>query len=214
MSALSGRVFVVDDELPVLKALERLLGAAGLVVSTFRDPAEFLAAHDEDVPGCVLLDLAMPTLDGMTLQQELAASGQPRAIVFLTGHGDIEAGIRAMKAGAVDFLTKPVSDDVLLDALHRAIEKDRLWREERAERKAVEHRIETLTRREREVMELVTVGRLNKQIAAELGTVEKTVKVHRARMMEKMGVRSVAALVHLTERIGQWPRDRAGSAPI
>src|SRR5262249_7547927 len=154
----------------------------------FRSSQEFLAGHDPDLPGCVVLDLSMPGLDGLELQHALAASGRPRPIVFVSGHGDVSTSVRAMKAGAVDFLTKPVNEDDLLNAVGRAIESDRQMREAWAELQAVGLRLATLTRREREVLEHVVAGRLNKQIAAELGTVEKTIKVHRSRMMEKMGV--------------------------
>ena len=154
------------------------------------------------MPGCVVLDLAMPGLNGLELQTALAASGCQRPIIFVSGHGDVPSSVRAMKAGAVDFLTKPVSEENLLAAIRRAIDRDRLMRQARAELQAIGERLNTLTPREREVLQHVVAGQLNKQIAADLGTVEKTVKVHRSRVMEKMGVRSLADLVRMAERIG------------
>ena len=195
-------VFVVDDDAAVLKGLSRLLRSAGLAVVTFSSPREFLDSHVPNAPGCLVLDVAMPGLNGLELQQTLLASGQEPAIIFLTGHGDIPMSVKAIKHGAVDFLTKPVSDDDLLTAVRDAIEKDRLQRQARAEVADIQQRLATLTPREREVLEHVISGQLNKQIAADLGTVEKTVKVHRARVMQKMKVQSVAELVRLAERAG------------
>ena len=198
----SPTVFVVDDDAAVLKGLSRLLRSAGLAVATFPSPREFLDSHDPNTPGCLVLDVAMPELNGLELQQTLLASGHELAIIFLTGHGDIPMSVKAIKHGAVDFLTKPVSDDDLLQAVRDAIEKDRLQRQARAEVADIQQRLATLTPREREVLEHVISGQLNKQIAADLGTVEKTVKVHRARVMQKMKVQSVAELVRLAERAG------------
>jgi FixJ family two-component response regulator len=195
-------VFLVDDDPSILRALTRLLGAGGHRVSAFRSPREFLAQHDAAVPGCVVLDLAMPGLSGLELQTALAAAGCQRPIVFLSGHGDVPSSVRAMKAGAVDFLIKPVSEETLLAAIQRAMDRDRLMRQARAELQAIGERLSRLTPREREVFQHVVAGQLNKQIAADLGTVEKTVKVHRSRVMEKMGVRSLADLVRMAERIG------------
>ncbi len=195
-------VFLVDDDPSILRALARLLRAGGHAVSAFRSPREFLAQHDPAVPGCIVLDLAMPGLNGLELQTALAASGCQRPIIFVSGHGDVPSSVRAMKAGAVDFLTKPVSEENLLAAIRRAIDRDRLMRHARAELQAIGERLSTLTPREREVMQHVVSGQLNKQIAADLGTVEKTVKVHRSRVMEKMGVRSLADFVRMAERIG------------
>ena len=195
-------VFVVDDDPAVLKSLSRLLRSAGLAAATFSSPREFLERHDPDAPGCLVLDVAMPGLNGLELQQALNARRRELAIVFLTGHGDIPMSVRAMKGGAVDFLTKPVNADDLLNAVRVATEKDRLQREARAEVAEIHQRFNTLTPREREVMEHVISGDLNKQTAADLGTVEKTIKVHRARVMEKMKVQSVAELVRLAERVG------------
>ena len=190
-------VRVVDDDAAVLKSLDRLLRAAGFAVRTFPSPQDFLAQHDVDAPGCVVLDLWMPGLDGLTLQQALARWGEFCPVVFISGHGDIPASVQAMKAGAVDFLTKPFDQEQLLAAVRIAIDKDRAARAARDERSSVGARIEALTARERQVMAQVAAGRLNKQIASELGIAEKTVKVHRARVMKKMGVASVAELVRL-----------------
>lgn len=195
-------VFLVDDDPSVVRALSRLLRVAGHGVRAFRSSQEFLTDHDPAVPGCLVLDLAMPGLNGLELQNALAASGSQRPIVFVSGHGDVCSSVQAMKAGAVDFLTKPVSEENLLAAVDRAIARDRQMREAWAELQAIGARLATLTPREREVLEHVVAGRLNKQIAADLGTVEKTIKVHRSRMMEKMGVRSLADLVRIAERSG------------
>jgi len=202
MSEPTPTVFVVDDDPEVLKALGRLLAAIGLAVAAFDSPQAFLERFDGRVPGCLVLDLAMPSLDGLALQQALADRGSTMPIVFLTGHGDIPTSVRAMKRGAVDFLTKPVDEAALLAAIDRAMEADRMLRLARAEREAVERRFALLTPREREVLALIAAGRLNKQIAAALGTVEKTVKFHRANLMRKLGVRTVAELVRLAERAG------------
>jgi FixJ family two-component response regulator len=195
-------VFLVDDDPGILRALTRLLRAGGHHVSAFRSPSDFLAKHDATVPGCIVLDLAMPGLNGLELQTALASAGCSRPIVFISGHGDVPSSVQAMKAGAVDFLTKPVSDEKLLAAIQRAMEHDRLTRRARAELQAIEERLDSLTPREREVFRHVVAGQLNKQIAADLGTVEKTVKVHRSRVMGKMGVHSLADLVRMAERIG------------
>ena len=192
----------MDDDAAVLKSLARLLRSAGLAVATFASPREFLDRHDPNAPGCLVLDVAMPGLNGLELQQALVAGGHEMAIVFLTGHGDIPMSVKAMKCGAVDFLTKPVNDGDLLNAVRVALEKDRLQRQARAEVSDIQQRLATLTPREREVLQHLITGQLNKQIAADLGTVEKTIKVHRARVMAKMKVHSVAELVHLTERVG------------
>ena len=195
-------VFVVDDDPAVLKSLSRLLRSARLDVATFSSPREFLERHDPSAPGCCVLDVAMPGLNGLELQEALTAKGSELPIIFLTGHGDIPMSVQAMKRGALDFLTKPVHDEDLLKAVYVAIEKDRLQRQTRAEVTEIQQRLATLTPREREVMEHVISGQLNKQTAADLGTVEKTIKVHRARVMEKMKVQSLAELVRLAERAG------------
>jgi FixJ family two-component response regulator len=195
-------VFIVDDDAGVLKALSRLLRAKGYDVRSYTSPQEFLAHHDATVPGCAVLDVAMPGLDGLELQQALTSGGSDRPIIFITGKGDIPTSVRAMKAGAVDFLTKPVSDQDLLGAITRAEEQDTKAREVYAECALIEAKMTTLTPREREVLTHVVAGRLNKQIACDLGTVEKTIKVHRSRMMKKLGVRTVADLVRMAEKAG------------
>ena len=202
MSQANPTVFIVDDDLSVLKGLSRLLRSARLNPVTFASPEEFLDRHDPHAPGCLVLDVAMPGLDGLQLQQALIAKGSEIPIIFLTGQGDIPTSVQAMKGGAVDFLTKPVHDDCLLAAIRAAIEKDRQQRQAGADVAEIRQRLATLTPREREVLEHVISGQLNKQTAAELGTVEKTIKVHRARMLAKMKVQSVAELVWLAEKAG------------
>jgi FixJ family two-component response regulator len=198
-------VYVVDDDAGVRKGLKRLLQAAGFEVLCYASAAEFLNDDDRSRVGCLLLDVAMPGISGLELQDALVASGNDRSIVFLTGHGDIPKSVQAMKAGAIDFLTKPTDDEKLLSAVRVAVEKDTRARERRALRESVEQRLATLTQREREVFEHVVSGQLNKQIAADLGTVEKTIKVHRARVMAKMGATSIAELVRLAEKAGVTP---------
>jgi len=196
-------VFVVDDDPGVVKALERLLHANGYEVQTFTSPQEFLGKHNPSIPGCALLDVSMPGIDGLELQRALVASKDTcRPIIFLTGKGDIPTSVRAMKAGAVDFLTKPANDVEILAAIARAADQDSRARRDFTELEVIKRKIATLTPREREVLRHVVAGRLNKQIAGDLGTVEKTVKVHRGRMMVKMGVRTVADLVRLAEKVG------------
>jgi FixJ family two-component response regulator len=196
-------VFVVDDDRSILTAFSRLLGAAGYKVRTYSSPADFLAAHDSTVPGCALFDVGMSEMDGLALQERLHHEGVDRPVIFVTGQDDLRNGIRAMKAGAMDYLSKPVQEEALLQAVGNAVELDRVARHERMEIASLTQRIEDLTPREREVMVHVVHGRLNKQIANDLGVVEKTVKVHRARVMEKMQVRSVAALVQIADRLAK-----------
>jgi FixJ family two-component response regulator len=188
-------VRVVDDDASVLKSLDRMLRAAGFSVQTFPSPQAFLQQHDGATPGCLLLDLSMPGLDGLQLQEALAQTGDPCPVIFITGHGDVPSTVRAMKAGAVDFLTKPFEREQLLAAVRIAIDKDRSARAARAERSSIGLRVAALTPREQQVMAHVVAGHLNKQIAAGLGISEKTVKVHRARVMKKMRAGSVAELV-------------------
>jgi len=195
-------VYVVDDDPDVLKAIERLLQSVGLGVATFSSPQRFLEGCDRSAPGCLVLDLALPGLSGLELQRVLEQQAIFLPIVFLTGRGDIAASVQAMKHGAVNFLTKPVDDAELIAAVHEALARDRALRPARVERERVAKCLATLTQRERQVLELIVNGRLNKQIAAELGTVEKTIKFHRANLMRKMGVRVVADLVKLAERAG------------
>ena len=193
-------VFLVDDQPAVLKGLTRLLTSAGYTVAAFSSARDFLASGRSGDAGCLVLDLSMPDMDGIALQQALAALAGALPVIFLTGHGDLHSGISAMKQGASDFLTKPVDDDRLLAAIEVALARNQAARAEQAEQARIGACLASLTPREHEVMELVIEGMLNKQIAAALGTVEKTVKVHRARVMSKMQVRSVSALVRLVDR--------------
>ena len=202
MSNSAPTIFVVDDDASLLRAISRLLRSAGLNVETFSSPQEFLEVCDPCAAGCLVLDVAMPGVNGLELQQLLATKGAELPIIFLSGHGDIPMSVQAMKRGAVDFLTKPANDTDLLAAIRAAIEKDRANRQVRAELAGIQQRLATLTPREREVLPHIISGKLNKQVAADLGIVEKTVKVHRARIMEKMKVRSLAELVRLAERAG------------
>ena len=200
MTATVPTVFIVDDDPAVLKSLSRLLRSVQLEVATFSSPHDFLEQHDPHVAGCLVLDMSMPGLNGLELQEALKAKGSAIPIIFLTGHGDVHGSVLAMKSGALDFLTKPVNHDELISAVHKALEKDHIARAALAQLDEIRERLATLTPREREVLSHVVSGQLNKQIANDLGTVEKTIKVHRARVMEKMKVGSVAELVRLTER--------------
>lgn len=200
-----GTVFLVDDDPGVLRALTRLLRASGREVRAFASQREFLGQHDPAAPGCLVLDVAMPERNGLDLHRDLAASGNERAVVFITGQADVPTSVRAMKAGAVDFLTKPFDDAQLLAAVQVAIGRDALMRRNRAERREVERKLATLTLRERQVLAHVVAGQLNKHIAADLGTVEKTIKVHRGRIMQKMGAASVVELVRMADLAGIRP---------
>jgi RNA polymerase sigma factor (sigma-70 family) len=195
-------IFVVDDDASVRKALQRLLAAAGLSVEAFVSAQEFLAHPRPDGPSCLVLDVRLPGSSGLDLQAQLAAANLRLPIIFITGHGDVPMSVRAMKAGAIDFLTKPFNDQDLLNAIQLALERDRKAKQQQAELAEIQQRVDTLTPREREVFALVVTGLLNKQIAAELGTSEKTIKVHRARVMEKMQADSLADLVRLAEKVG------------
>jgi FixJ family two-component response regulator len=195
-------VYLVDDDPDLLKALLRLLQSAGLRATAFTSAQEFLQGHDRLAPGCLVLDLALPSLSGLQLQRELEQRASPLPIIFLTGHGDIAASVQAMKHGATDFLTKPVDDTELLAAIQEALATDSQRRRIQIERERVAERLADLTERERQVLEHVIAGRLNKQIAADLGMVERTVKFHRGNLMRKTGARSVAELVKLAERAG------------
>lgn len=205
MTSLTPRVFVVDDEPSVRKSLERLLRASGLEVSTCASGQEYLDQYDPDVAGCLVLDLSMPGLGGLEVQQALAARGAAPPIIFLTGRGDVSSSVQAMKRGAVEFLSKPVDDVVLIDTVRKAIETDRVDRLARAGLAAIRARLATLTPRESEVLACIIAGLLNKQTADRLGTAEKTIKVHRAHIMEKMQVRSLAELVRLADAAGITP---------
>lgn len=195
-------VHVVDDDPEVLQAIGRLLDAAGLSVATFPSPQAFLEEVDRDARGCLVLDLAMPGLSGLDIQRALEEQASLLPIVFLTGRGDVASSVQAMKHGAVDFLTKPVDDVTLLAAIEAALLKHDALRRGRADHDRIAAALATLTTRERQVLEHLVAGRLNKQIAADLGTVEKTIKYHRANLMRKMGVRTFADLVKLAQRAG------------
>jgi FixJ family two-component response regulator len=191
-------VYLIDDEPCLLRALQRLLQAEGHAVRAFESAEEFLRAHDPSMPGCLVTDLCLPGLDGLSLQRTLDALGCTRAVVLMTAYGDIATSVHAMKEGAVDFLVKPFDDESFLAAVRSALAKDSRDREVLCELKMVRGRLASLTPREHEVLEHVVTGRLNKQIAADLGITEKTIKVHRARAMEKMGVSTLADLVRKT----------------
>jgi FixJ family two-component response regulator len=195
-------VFVVDDDASMRSSTQRLVRSAGFEVLTFASPAEFLAAARPERPTCLVLDVRMPGQSGLDLQRSLAEAGADFPIVFVTGHGDIPMSVRAMKAGAVEFLTKPYRKEDLLAAIRLSIERDRAARARRASAQALRERYERLTPREREVMALVVAGQLNKQIAGELATSERTIKFHRAHMMQKMEAESLAELVRMAAELG------------
>ncbi len=203
MSASSGTlVGIVDDDPSVRKGLARLVKGAGYRVEVFASAREFLARPQQEDPCCLLLDVRMPGLTGLELQEALATAGRRMSIVFVSGHGDVPGSVKAMKGGAIDFLTKPIDARELLDAIERAVAKAFTAQREQAGATDVQGRLKALTAREAQVFALVVTGMLNKQIAAELGIVEKTVKVHRARVMEKMRAGSLAELVRLADRAG------------
>jgi FixJ family two-component response regulator len=195
-------VYVVDDDARIREALLRLLNARGYETKAFSSAKDFLAQHEPAKPGCAILDLSLPGLDGLALQQTLVASGMQRPIIFLTGTGDIPTTVRAMQAGAVDFLTKPVRKNDLLQAISRAEQVDVQARQATTELAVAQSKIASLTPRERQVLSHVIAGRLNKQIAGDLGTVEKTIKFHRGRIMHKLGLRTIADLVRLAQKAG------------
>jgi FixJ family two-component response regulator len=197
-------VFAVDDDLRIRNALSSLLASAGLDVEVFASASAFLDADKPDAPACLVLDLELPDIHGLDLQRDLADRDAP-PIVFVTGHGDVPSSVKAMRAGAVEFLTKPFGDEELLTAIHTAVDIDRAARLKRSQHVEVRQRYERLTRREREVMAFVVTGFANKHTAAELGTSEVTVGVHRGQVMRKMGARSLAELIRLADKLGIPP---------
>ncbi len=204
MTTVRSMVYVVDDDASVRKSLARLLSATGYQVAVFASAREFLARPHPvaDCPSCLILDMHMPDIGGLDLQTRMRDAGDGLPILFATGFGDVSSSVRAMKVGAVDFLTKPINPDHLLAAVEAAIQLDATQRRARADRGALDHRLARLTPRERQVMGLVATGLLNKQIAGRLGTCERTIKAHRARVMQKMEAGSVAELVRMADRLG------------
>ena len=201
MSEARPAVFVIDDDPSMRRSLDTLLRSVALDVHLFSSAEEFMHAKRPETPGCLLLDVRMPGMSGLTFQQELAKAGIGLPIIFISGHGDVPMTVRAMKAGAVEFLTKPFDDQVLLDAIHAAIERDRARRRDAASLADLKARYRALTEREREVMQLVVTGRANKQIAADLSLSLVTVKVHRGQVMHKMQARTVVELVRMADRL-------------
>jgi FixJ family two-component response regulator len=195
-------VFVVDDDPSVRRAIKRLVESVGLHVELFGSAAEFMNSRHPDVVSCLVLDIRLPGVSGLDFQRQLAAADIRIPIIFITAHGDIPMTVRAMKAGAVEFLTKPFRDQDLLDAIQLALERDRTRRKQAAEIAMLRERLKSLTPRECEILPLVVSGLLNKQIAAEIGTSENTVKVHRSQLMRKMGAESLAELVRMAQRLG------------
>jgi FixJ family two-component response regulator len=201
-------IYLVDDDPGVLQALTRMLSAKGYDVQAFSSSTDFLDRHDRSVPGCAILDVSMPDLDGLELQKAMKARGVERPVIFLTGVGDIPMTVQAMRNGAIDFLTKPIRSSQLLAAVALASDREAEVLARHSELTSINHRLSRLTPREREVLTHVIAGRLNKQIAVDLGTVEQTIKMHRSRMMHKIGVRTVADLVRITELAGVRPSYR------
>ena len=202
MTEADALVFVIDDDAAMRRSLENLIRSVGLRVEAFASAQEFLSSKRADVPGCLVLDVRLPGLSGLDLQRRMADADIEIPIIFITGHGDIPMTVQAMKAGAVEFLPKPFRDQELLDAIQQALERDRKAREQRAEVEVLRRRFDLLTPREREVMPLLVAGLLNKQIAAELGSSETTIKIHKHHVMEKMRASSLAELVRIADRIG------------
>jgi FixJ family two-component response regulator len=208
MTVFKPTIFVIDDDASIRKSLSRLLRSADYTVETFPSAEEFLRREHFDGVGCIVLDVKMPGLSGMDLQEELSKADYHMPIIFITGHGNIPMGVKAMKKGAVDFLTKPFDGKELLQTVEKAIEKDRQARAEYDESLDIGRRIELLTPRENEILPYIITGMLNKQIGLKLGIAEKTVKVHRGRIMEKLRANSVAELVRLAEKAGIKPHEK------
>lgn len=202
MKAAGPVVFVVDDDVSVRRALASLIGSVSIRVECFASPEDFLSRRSSESPSCVILDVRLPGVSGLDVQQELARAGQQIPIIFITAHGDIPMAVRAMKAGAIEFLPKPFRDEDLLDAIRQALGRDEAASSRRTEVASIQRRYERLTARQREIMARIVAGKPNKQIAAELGISENTIKVHRHRVMERMCASSVAELVHMIERLG------------
>jgi RNA polymerase sigma factor (sigma-70 family) len=203
MTEYNPTVFLVDDDEAVRDSLGLLMKSVALTSRSFASAGDFLAAYDPDSPGCLILDIRMPGMSGMELQQKLIDMRAKLPIIFITGHGDIPMAVEAMQRGAVDFIPKPFRDDELLDRINKALETDRKNRDSLVEREVIEERIERLTPREKQVLELVVQGKANKVIAGDLDVSQRTVEIHRARVMEKMQVRSVAQLVRMVLQIQQ-----------
>jgi len=201
-SELTPIIYVVDDDASVRKSLERLITSMDFHVEIFTSAQEFLRFDRPDRPCCLVLDIRMPGISGLDLQEELTVANYTIPIIFITGHGDIPMSVRAMKKGAVDFLTKPFDDQDLLDAIHKAIEQDKSTKQEQSEISEIQKCVDSLTSREREVFALIVTGMLNKQVAYTLKVSEKTVKVHRARVMQKMHAKSLAHLVRMADKVG------------
>lgn len=202
MNAPAAVVFVIDDDASLRRAMKRLIESVGLHVEVLGSAREFLSGAHSDIPSCIVLDVRLPGMSGLDLQRELRAAGIHTPIIFITSFGDIPMTVRAMKAGAVEFLTKPFRDQDLLDAIRGALDRDKNRRLQEAEVRALRSRFESLTKREREILPFIASGLLNKEIAAEIGTSEATVKVHRSQLTRKMGASSLAELIRMAERLG------------
>ena len=203
MTTTDPTVFVIDDDKAIRSAIKNLLESVGIPVEVFSSTGDFLRAAHRDKPGCLVLDVRLPGASGLDFQRELAKANLEIPVIFITGHGDIPMSVQAMKAGAVDFLTKPFRDQDLLDAIQKAIGRDQARRQQETEGVGVRNRFKSLTPREREVMSLVVTGLLNKQVAAQMGTSETTAKIHRGQVMRKMQAQSLPDLVRMSERLGR-----------